>query len=51
MASIATDTANDIGSEISLFRAVVLAMSNLTAVLARLVLVIAESTVEGSEFT
>jgi hypothetical protein len=69
VASIATNTTDDIGGEIALLRAVVLAVSDLTTcdivrihgkeetmlreltVLASLVLIVAESTVEGGQFT
>ena len=51
MASIATDATDDVGSEVLGFRAVELAMSNLTAILASLVLIITEGTVKSSEFT
>jgi hypothetical protein len=45
MASTSTDTADDIGSEITLFRAVVLAVTDVTAILADLVFVIAKRTI------
>jgi hypothetical protein len=51
MASLTTDTANDAGREILLLRAVVLAMTNLTTVLAGLVLVVTKGTVEGGKLT
>lgn len=51
MTSVATDTANDVGGEVALLRAVVLAMSNLTTVLASLVLIITKGTVESGELT
>lgn len=68
MASIATDTADDVGSEVALFRAVVFAMADLTTcylseslaldieayqltVLASLIFIVTESTVESGELT
>jgi hypothetical protein len=51
MACIATNTTNDVGSEVTLLRAVILAVSDLTTVLASLVLIVTESTVKGSELT
>jgi hypothetical protein len=51
MTSVATDTANDVGSEILGVRAVILAMANFAAVLASLVLVVTKGTVERGEFT
>jgi hypothetical protein len=51
VASVAADTTNDIGSEVSLLGAIVFAMANLTTVLASLVLIITEGTVKGGEFT
>ena len=51
MASASANTADDVSSEVSCFRTVVFAMANSTAVLADLVFVVAECTVEGSEFT
>jgi hypothetical protein len=49
--SIATDTTNDISGEVTLLGTVVFAMTNLTTVLASLVLVVSEGTVESGEFT
>ena len=51
MPSIAANTTDDVGSEILLLRAVVLAMTNLSTVLACLVLIVTKSTVESSKFT
>lgn len=51
VACIATNAADDVGSVVLLLWAVVLAVANLTAVLAGLVLVITEGTVEGSQLT
>lgn len=48
---VATDTANNAGSVILSLGAVVLAVTDLTAVLAGLVLVVSECTVESSELT
>lgn len=51
VASITTDAADDVGGEVWLVGTVVLAVTNLTAVLAGLVLVVTESTVESSKLT
>jgi hypothetical protein len=51
MTSVATDTANNVGSEVLSVRAVVLAVTNFAAVLASLVLVVTKGTVERGEFT
>jgi hypothetical protein len=51
MTSVATDTANNVGSEVLGVRAVVLAVTNFAAVLASLVLVVTKGTVERGEFT
>jgi hypothetical protein len=51
MSSLATDAADDASGEVLLLWAVVLPMSDLTTVLARLVLVVTEGTVEGGELT
>jgi hypothetical protein len=51
MASISTDATDDICREIALFWAVVLSVTNLTTILASLVLVVAESTVECCKLT
>lgn len=51
MASVATDTANDAGGEVLLFGTVVLAVSNLPTVLAGLVLIITQGSVQGSQLT
>jgi hypothetical protein len=50
VASAPANTTNDVSSKVALFGAVIFAMSDVAAVLADLVLVIAESAVEGSEF-
>lgn len=49
--SIAAHTTNDVGRVVLLLRAIILAMADLAAVLAGLVLVIAQGSVEGSQFT
>jgi hypothetical protein len=49
--SLTTDAADDAGRKVLFLRAVVLAMTDLTAVLAGLVLVVAKGTVEGSKLT
>ena len=46
MARIPADTADDIGRIVLLLRAVVLAVTNLTAVLASLVLIVAQRSVQ-----
>jgi hypothetical protein len=51
VARISTDAANDIGSEVLLLGAVVFPVTNLTTVLAGLILVIPESTVQRRKFT
>jgi hypothetical protein len=51
MASIATDTTDDIGCDVSLFGAIVFTVTNLTAVLACLILVVTKCTVERSKLT
>lgn len=51
MSSLATDTTNDAGSVVLFLRAVVLAMSDLAAVLAGLVLIVSEGTVERGKLT
>jgi hypothetical protein len=51
MTSVATHTANNVGSEVLGIRAIVLAVANLAAVLASLVLVVTKGTVERGEFT
>ena len=47
--STAADATDDVGGEVALLGAVVLAMTDAAAVLANLVLVVAKSTVEGGE--
>lgn len=49
MARTPADTTDDVGSEVALFRAVVLAMSNTTAVLADLVLIVSEGSVKSCQ--
>jgi hypothetical protein len=51
MTSITTNTTNNVGGEVLSVRAVVLAVANFAAVLASLVLVVTEGTVECGEFT
>lgn len=51
MAGVTTDTADDVGREVLLLRTVVLAMTDLAAVLACLVLVVTQGTVQGSKLT
>jgi hypothetical protein len=49
--SVTADTADDVGGVVLLLWAVILAMSNLTAVLASLVFVITQSSVQGGKLT
>lgn len=49
--SVTADTADDVGSVVLLLRAVILPMTNLSAVLARLIFVIAKGSVQGSKLT
>lgn len=51
VAGIATDTTDDASRIVLLLRAVVLAVTDLAAVLASLVLIVTKGTVEGSELT
>jgi hypothetical protein len=51
MSSLTTDAADDAGREVLLLGAVVLAMTDLTTVLAGLVFVISKGTVEGGKLT
>jgi hypothetical protein len=50
MSSTAANTTNDVSSKVLLFRAIVFAMTNSTAILANLILVITKSTVQGCKF-
>lgn len=49
MTSLTTDATDDAGSEVLLLWTVVLAMTNLSAVLTGLVLVVTKGTVEGGK--
>ena len=49
MPSVATNTADDVGGEVALVRTIVFAMTDLAAILASLVFVVAEGTVQGGE--
>lgn len=51
MAGVTTDATDDTGGVVLLLRAVVLAVTDLATVLASLVLVVSEGTVEGGEFS
>jgi hypothetical protein len=51
MSSLTTDTADNAGREVLLLWAIVLAMTNFTAVLASLILVVSKGTVQGGELT
>jgi len=48
---IATNATDNVGSEVSLFRAVKFSVADLTAVLTSLILIVTEGTVESGEFT
>lgn len=50
MTGTSANTTNDVRSEVALFRTIILAMTDPTTVLANLVFVVAEGTVEGCEF-
>lgn len=50
MAGIATDATDDVGGEVALLWAVVLAVTDLATVLTSLVFVVAQRTVERSKF-
>lgn len=50
MPGTTTHPANNVGSIVALFRAVVLAMTETTAVLANLVFIVSESSVECGQF-
>ena len=49
--SVTADTTDDVGCEVALFGTIVLAVADLTAVLASLVLIVSEGTVEGGKLT
>lgn len=51
MTSLSTNAADDASSVILLLRAVVLSMADLTTVLAGLILIVSECTIQGGEFT
>lgn len=51
MSGVATDTTDDVGSEVALLWTIVLAMADLTAILACLVLIVAQGTVQRGKFT
>jgi hypothetical protein len=51
MASIATDTTNNVGGKVALLGTIVFAMTNLPTVLASLVLVVSKGAVESSKLT
>ena len=50
MAGAATNSTDDVSCEVTLLRTVVLAVANATTVLANLVFVITEGTIESREF-
>lgn len=49
--SVTADTTDDVGCEVALFGTIVLAVTDLTAVLASLVLIVTQGTVESSQLT
>ncbi len=51
MTSISTDATDDVCGEIALFWAVVLSVTDLSTILASLVLVVAESTIKSCKLT
>jgi hypothetical protein len=51
MSCISTDATDDVGREVALLWTIVLSVTNLTAVLASLVLVVSERTVECCKLT
>ncbi len=51
MSSLTTDTTDDARGEVLLLRTIIFAVTNLSAVLAGLVLVVTQGTVEGCELT
>lgn len=51
MPSIAANTTDDVGRKVLLLRTVIFAMTDLAAVLACLVLVVTQSTVQGGKLT
>ena len=51
MSRIATHTTDNVGSKVLLLWTVILSVTDLTTVLASLILVVTEGTVEGSKFT
>jgi hypothetical protein len=48
---ISTDATDDVGREVALFRAVVFSVTNLTTVLASLILIVSKSTIECCKLT
>ena len=51
MSCATADTADDVGGEVTLLRAVVLAVTDTTAILADLIFVITKSTIKSGKFT
>jgi hypothetical protein len=51
MASIATNTADNVGGKVALFGAIVFAMTDLSTVLTSLVFIVTQCTVESGEFS
>ncbi|KAF2484203.1 hypothetical protein BDY17DRAFT_123818 [Neohortaea acidophila] len=50
MSGVSADSADDVGGEVTCFRAVVFAVADIAAILAGLVLVVTKGTVEGGKF-
>lgn len=51
MTCISTDATDDVGGEVALFWTIILSVTDLTAVLASLIFVVSESTVECCKLT
>jgi len=51
VACVTTDTADDVGGEVALFWAIVFSVTNLSTILACLVLIVTKSTVECCKLT
>jgi len=51
VASTSANSTNDVSSKVALFRAVIFPVANTTAVLADLVFVVTESTIESRKFS
>jgi len=51
MSSAATNTTDDVSSKVSLFGAIVFAVTNATTILTDLIFIVTKSTIQGSELT